>query len=371
MPDNPRIPGHPSDMPSSRTPEGNNKSVPPPAYTPPPAAAHVKSGSNQTKNIIIGAIVTVISSTLIYYLTVYQNRSGSGGDFKSVREATVNAWKSYLAYENAYTRNMLSLEKSSIGVTGNDGYIQGMRNESAKFTKDLTDLAATKGYDKDLVKAFNRRLENEKTALQKAEEYFNNVLKIQQGKGTDRQKLEAYLAEEMRWNIYAKGAYERSVNDIEEIARILNQRYAESFNLNDFLMVQLQPQRFHTADSLLYILEQTVLDSSGRSDQKTDPEGYEFLTNLNPLYIQGAWKAQNGALFNFQAGGQAVITMPSGDKAIGSWKIETGKLRMDAVIQKNKRSVTWRFNLSRVYKDSLTITNEVAPYDSYKLKKDE
>ena len=82
MSNNPRMPGHPSDMNSSRssgsssnTSSSNNNINTPSPY--PPAPAH--SSNNQTRNIILGAIATVFTSTLIYYLTVYQNRNKPDG----------------------------------------------------------------------------------------------------------------------------------------------------------------------------------------------------------------------------------------------------------------------------------------------------
>ncbi|HMU47195.1 MAG TPA: hypothetical protein PKC72_12565, partial [Chitinophagaceae bacterium] len=138
MSDNPRIPGHPSDMPSSRS-SGNisnnpQQSVP---YSPPPTVQPVgNQGKHQTRNIILGAIVTVLTSTLIYYLTVFQNKpkQGSAG-FYEIKEATTNAWNRYVTVDNIYYKNIIELSTDKELLKNLDNYKAETFAETDNFIK--------------------------------------------------------------------------------------------------------------------------------------------------------------------------------------------------------------------------------------------
>ena len=102
MLDNPRMPGHPSGIPSSRSSEGSGNTVTPGPPVPPPynhPTTPGPSGNNQTRNIIIGAIATFIPSTTLYYLTQYVNnkKTDSISNHIVMNDVNTSAWKRYVS----------------------------------------------------------------------------------------------------------------------------------------------------------------------------------------------------------------------------------------------------------------------------------
>lgn len=366
MSEYPRVPGHPSDMPSSRSSEGASQKTsgaPVNIYTTPPSPP--PSGSNHVRNLIIGAVITAVGSISVYYATVYQNKDKNETD--NTKKATTAAWNSFVAYENTYTKNALSLEKTFIQKPDYAEYLAGFKKESAKFTSDLADVIKRKDLDKDLVKAIERRLDNEKTSMAKMEKFISSLQSIQADTVMKpKLKMEKYIAEQIEWNTYYKGMFERAVNDIQEIATTLSDRYNAKFNMNDLLVVQMMPQRTKTNDSLLTILENTEVDENGMFVRKIDPEGFTFVADIKPSDIIGSWNTDGNAI-SFQKNGNMIWVLAGGGKATGPWKIEKGKIRVDATIEKNGNKVTWYMNVSQLSQDRITLTNALPPYEVYHL----
>ena len=364
MSDNPRMPGHPSDMPSSRSSDSSsntsasqyNTNSPSPY---PPAPAH-SSSNNQTRNIILGAVATIITSTLIYYLTVYQNRNKSEGNNRlEIKEATIEAWKSYKAYENTYTSNLFSFEKTANETNSFEPYFAGLNTESKKFVTDLTDLSKTKDIDKDLVKAFNRRLDNEKSTLEKANEYYERLKQVsKKNTGNFKKFKEDFVAEQIRYTQYYKGAYERAINDIQEIAKILSERHGQPFSMSDFLIIQMMPQRIKTQDSLINVLQHIDIDSNGNIVQQN------FATNLRTKDLEGNWNVDGDVVY-LQKNSSLSWTLSDGKKATGNWKIVDDKLKIEAVITGSNEKVDWTFKVSNLTSSSFTISQNEPPYQQY------
>jgi hypothetical protein len=360
MPDNPRGPGHPSDMPSSRSSAGgSDASSMQNSYAPPPAAPVSSGSNNHTRNIIIGAVVTVFSSTLIYYLTVFQNKNNpdSEAGFRRTREVTTDAWKSFLTYENVYTKNLLVYEHD-IDKTGIDQYLAGLKIESEKFQKDLADLSQTKKMDKDLVKAMNRRLENERITFPEAEKFYTNLKKIANSAQSDSLKGAAMIKELDRWNVYYKGLYQTAVNDIGEIAKTLTERYGQPFSMNDFLVVQIMPQRIKTLDSMINVMK--GIDPDPLGENTGPPE------KIDRKQLVGSWKA-TGENLSLESNGKMSYGLTNGYKATGTWKVENNKLRLDETGGDGKQMSIWIFRVSKVTANSFTMKRDKPPYESYQL----
>jgi hypothetical protein len=356
MSDNPRGPGNPSDMHSSRS-SGSSYTPVPQININTPASPSGSSGNNhQARNVIIGAIATICTSTLIYYITVYQNRNKpDSNSYLEMKEATAEAWKSYKAYENAYVNNLFSFEKTFKENASIDGYAAGLNTESKKFTADLTDLSETENIDKDLVKAFNRRLNNEKSSVEKINEYYANVKKILSSGANLKKIKEDYVAEEIRWSQYTRGSFERAINDIQEIGKILSERYGQSFSMNDFIIVQVQPQRQKTNDSLINVLKNIDIDSNGNIVQTN------FATNLTKKDLEGTWNV-DGDVVSLKKDGLLIWTSGKGKKATGTWKIVDDKLKIEATMSESNEKVAYTYRVSNLTSSSFTISQTESPY---------
>jgi hypothetical protein len=358
MSENPRIPGHPADVPSSRATgritdqpaSSSNTGSPAPPPVPPANKIH-------TRNIIIGAIVTIITSTTVFYLTQYLNKKNEGNDFLTLKEATTRAWKSYVAYENSYTENNLSFEKE-IPENGLDAYLEGLKKESAKFQKSVQEIIKTKNIDKDLINVLNRRLESDKSSILKTEEYRNNLKQIALNKKSPEEFMQGFIKEQIRWNIYTKGNFERSVNDIKEIAKTLSETYGQPFSLDDFLIVQIFPRKMKTSDSVLNVLR--------NGPHFADTSHVIYATHVDPKALIGNWLG-SGHTILLNKNNTMSYQLSTGYKATGTWTIENNKLRLDEVGNDSKQKIVSFFRLADIRSNSFTLTRDESPFDTYNM----
>ncbi len=350
MPDNPRVPGHPSDVPSSRATgritDSSTSSLNTGSTTPIPSPPVSSSSKIHTRNVIIGAIVTIITSTTVFYLTQYLKKP-EGDSFLTTKAATTAAWKSYMAYENIYTKNTLSLTKNARGIS-RDSLLKEIKKESDKFLKDVADLATGKNIDKDLIKAMNRRLDNETSSFPALEQYYKNLDRINKSNGSPKEIKDAWVNEMTRYSEYTKGSFERAVNDIQVIAETLSKRYGEQFSMNDFLVVQIEPQLTKTNDSVITVLRNIEIDSNGNVVQKVNT------VIVKEKDIIGNWDA-DGQLFTFDKNGKMAWVLGNGEKSTGTWKIEDNILRLDATLARTQQKGFWRFYVSNITENSLTL----------------
>ncbi len=350
MSDNPRIPGHPSDVPSSRAAgriadsagSSLNTGAAAPVTSPPVSS----SNKIHTRNIIIGAIVTIITSTTVFYLTQYLKKPEENIIYKT-KEATTSAWKSYMAFENIYTKNTLSLTRNARGFS-RDSLLKEIKKESDKFLKDVADLVTGKNIDKDLIKALNRRLDNETSSFPVLEQYYKNLDRINKTNASPKEMKDALVNEMARYSEYSKGSFERAINDIQVIAETLSKRYGEPFSMNDFLIVQIEPQLTKTTDSVINVLRNIEIDSNGNLVQKINT------VIVKEKDIIGNWDA-DGQLFTFDKNGKMAWVLGNGEKTTGNWTIEDNILRLEAIFTRIKQKGSWRFYVSNITENSLTL----------------
>lgn len=360
MSDNPRIPGHPSDMPSSRGPGntgGNGSSQQP--YNPPPVPPQSQGPTNHTRNILIGALVTVVSSTIIYYLTVYQNRNKTDeNNSYRIKENTIEAWQSYMAYENIYTKNVLVLDSAIVDPF--QLYAE-VKKESDKFTRDMQELIKRKYLDKDLVKALERRLENEKNYIPQFEKFIFRIGGLQKSNIPMQEKIDKQAAEMSGWVTQYRAIYERAANDITEIAKILSDRYRHAFTMSDFELVKRTPGKLRELDSIIHILQNTRVDSSGNIIL-----GISFARNVKAASLVGEWTTRTIDV-SIEEKGEIRWTAPNGGEMVGNWKLENDKLKVKGVIKPADDKVDWTFKLAYIQPNSFTLANDAPPFEIYKM----
>ncbi|HNC38118.1 MAG TPA: hypothetical protein PK492_02075 [Chitinophagaceae bacterium] len=360
MSDNPRIPENNYNSSAGRSSSGpshpsdnlqSGQYNPQPSNNPPPKI-HVK-------NLAVGAIVTIITSTIVFLIT--QNlRKPEGNNFQKKKEATVETWKSFVGYENTYFRNMMSYQNSA-ATDGLDGFLNSIKTESQKFVTDVEDLKRRKNIDEDLIKVFNKRIENEKNSIPPVEKYYQTLTAIANSKKPLKEIKEASTNEMIRFATLTNGMYERNMNDLKEIAKVLADRYGGTFSMDEFLMVQQAPGLMQKNDSLIQFLQNIVLDSSGNII-----ENKNFVTQINPDLIIGKW-ATEGAVVTLSKDNKVSWIETEGATANGSWKIEKDKLVITATSQPSGEIINWRFNLSNVSANAFTLVQDGAPYEIYQM----
>lgn len=325
-------------------------------YNPPPPQQ--SSSSPRARNIIIGSIATIVTSTIIFLITQYLKKP-EGDRFLSTKEATTSAWNSYVGYENIYSDNSLSISKNPNQVSP-DSILNDFKKESEKFQRDVKDLAASKRIDKDLKKMLERRIENEINSMPALEKYYADIDKINKNNSSQKEKRDALVSAMSRYNEYVKGAYERALNDMQGIADVLSKRYDLKFSMTDFRIVELQPRLIRSNDSVVNMLRNISFDSSGQmiSEQPGVP--------VKAKDIIGNWNS-DGAVFSFEKNGKMAWSLPGGQKATGTWTIVDNKLRLDGEINTQKQKGFWLFFVNNITESSLSLISVKDPTLYYDL----
>lgn len=355
MPDNPRMTGHPSDIPSSRSSEGSgntNMSGPPgpPQYNQPPSPSG-SSGNNQTRNIIIGAIATVIASTTVYYLTQYVNnkKTDSAPHHIIVKDANISAWKRYVSIDNLFYKNIIALVSDEQLVKNFDNYKAELQTETDKFIKDAELIIKEKYIDNTFVTMINRRVKREQESTNIRTAFIDNVQKINQSKIDEREKKKKRFAESSSFFNHSVRLYKMAANEIEDLTKTLTETYATRFDPNEVLIYSDYKKSASAADSI----RAEVTDSAAYYDAKT--------VKANGHLLIGNWISENNKV-SLQENGSVSFSLEYGEEATGIWKIEANKLRIDALSSVTKSDITWLFYVRNVTANSFTVKLSTSPF---------
>jgi len=355
MADDPRAPQHPSDMPSSRASGGSSSVGPPPAntpYTPPPQPG--SSGSNQTRNIIIGAIATIIASTTVYYLTQYVNlrKSDSTASPVVVKDATLTAWKTYVTIDKIYYKNIIALAKNKSLIKDLDKYEEEMGKESDRFLKDIDNLAKEKSIDKTFVTMIKRREKREKDAKVKAAEFYaaiKSIAKASISKAEKEKKLKDEVV--IPYTRYLQMVFEMSATELEELSRVLSEKFLTSFDPMQMLI-------FADFKKGLFNFDTAARHHHGDS--------LVAAKNIDPKKLVGKWSDEGNKL-HLRNDGTMSYLLVTGIEGSGVWKLEDDFLRLDAVDNTSKLKTINFWGIFNFKPDTFFIRLTSPPNDIYKL----
>lgn len=354
MPDNPRMPGHPSDMPSSRSSEGSAGSVasgPGNYQTTPPPSQDSSSGNRQTRNIIIGSIATIIASTTVYYLTQYVNnkKSDSTPSHLVVKEATTSAWKRYVTLDNLYYKNIQALLKDKSLLSNLDNYKIELFKEGDNFIKDVETIMKEKDIDKAFISMVNRRIDREKESNDVITKFYDKLKAISRSNLSDVEQQKQLIAAVTNFQSYSQTLLERAATELEDLSKILANKHGEAFTLDEFLFYKDYKKGLHNINDSNAVIAM--------------PSG-TFATNIDPKSLIGTWSDGDNTLA-LRKDNTVSYILDDGDKAIGTWKIENDKLKLDAVSIVTKIRTTWLFNLGNITTNSFTMTLNSTPFDVF------
>lgn len=320
------------------------------------------------RTLLVSAAITVASSLIIYYLTTYLNRpkSDAGNNLLVVKQSTIDAWDSYETYENLYTTNALLFERK-LKDNPNYPYLAEFEKESSKFVKDIETLKQKKDVDIDLLNVFDRRLENERTLLKDVKAYYEKLKKVAASSKPDTEKAIEFVNLMTWYTEYYKTAFEKSVNDIQLIANTLSDRYGSHFDMQKFLLIQIAPARMKSNDSLMTVLHERLKMLSGNGQNPSLQ--LQPVLNLRAEQIAGTWREEEGKLV-LEKNGKMLYFFPPEDSARGTWKIDAGKLRLDAVMIPSGAKKIWIFNVNNLMPESCILTVDTDEEDRYFLKRE-
>jgi hypothetical protein len=209
------------------------------------ASAPVSGGGSQpstiVRNIIVGALTTVLGSTTVYFITHGKDKDKSEPSATEKilvgKEITTKAWKSYVAIDNIYYKNVMGLSKEMMETKDIINYKKEVIKEAESFRKDVENMLKDPNLDNSFSSLLNRRLDREKESIEKLSSYIDRLERIRNMNIPDKEKMQKYLAEDNSHRQYSMSALQRAATEVEDLAKNLSEKYAQPFNVDDFIAV--------------------------------------------------------------------------------------------------------------------------------------
>jgi hypothetical protein len=377
---------------------------PPPSSSGPAPASTIGHAKNMVRNVAVSVTSTVLGATLIYFLG-FQHRSGGDGpktaDMLVTKEATSKAWKSYVAVENIYYKNSQSVFKDLQQTKQLDDFEENIIRESDKFQTDLPQVLKDENIDGAFISLINRRLENEKSTEVKMKKYLSNLQGIVKGNYSQTEKQEKLAAEDAAWASYSKGTVERAVTDLEDLAKILSDRYQIPFAMTDLLVYNEIKKAENTKpeDNNKVVTKEdnngTPTDVPAEVNKVEEPKngGVNTVDRTNEVKIpnDNVYKAEdrqkndggtkerilgewytNDAEIGIFRNGSMYWNLQNGETTSGSWKFSNNQLIMYPKANYSiPQGTIWTFNVSNITKGTMTLTLAVRPFNVYYLVRNE
>lgn len=326
-------------------------------------------GKNILKNMLITVTTTVVGATAVYLLGF--NNKKSGPSRLEQEEITIDAWKTYVTLENIYTKNSVSIMRDLVSFGSFKTVYDESIKESDKFVTSVQRLSETEGIDKELKSMFERRIENENKSKPVVSKYFSDMDQlIDKGVDngwTEQQTQDSINVRTARFTQETNGVMNRSITDIEGMAKILSERYDHDFDINDFLSIQIHRQG---KDPFSILEDEKKAAEPGKISQVSSAAGGTLKDSgmlPDKVYLAGEWDA-NGAIITFHENGDMSWFVPADKSEVkGSWVLTGTKLSMDVTNQKTKKKAKWEFNLANVQKDVFNMVLVKEPFNMYRL----
>src|SRR5687767_6531987 len=138
------------------------------AESPPPSTSAGSPAGHTTlmfRNIIVGVTTTILGSTAVYFLGFHnKGKGGTKASYLEMKESTTRAWRTYVAIDNIYYKNLMSINKDKELILDLDRYKAEMFKEGARFKRDAQNIMKDEDVDKAFVSMMERRFEREKEA---------------------------------------------------------------------------------------------------------------------------------------------------------------------------------------------------------------
>jgi hypothetical protein len=378
----------------------------PPPYSPTPQPAPASHATNMARNIAVSVISTVLGATLIYYLG-FRGDGGGGDKTLITKEATSKAWKSFVAVENIYYKNSLSILDDLKETKKLADFSENIIKESQKFQRDLPEVMKDPNIDGAFVSMIQRRLENEKNIEVKTKKYLDNLQSIlDEGLPLEKQRQKLDDADDA-WSAYTKGARQRAITDVEDLAKALSDRYQVPFAMTDFMEyneIKKETTNTNKTDNTNKTNtdnpDNTKTDNNNNNPGNPDNTANQVPANpnkgnnnatdntknnagnintnkttdqninnapVNEKLLAGQWDTKDAGI-DLYKNGSMYWTMDNGESTSGTWKFSNNQLYMyPKGNNKIANGTIWIFNLSNVTPNSFTMTLSYKPFNTYYL----
>lgn len=346
------------------------ESHPPP---PPPSSPSQPSGlsshsATMIRNIITGVITTVIGAGALYLLKF--NKSGDSPEVNTLlmKEATTNAWKSYVSAENVFYNNMQTYQ-ANYSINGFDHYKEATLSEFEHFKSDLKRIQNTKNLDPSFQSMLEQRLKINDESEDKYRQYLDNYNSISKSINDLTERNTKLNAETQRFIDARKERDQVFQNSIEGLCKALTDKYSGKFDKTELVMYQPSTQTnqnnqaTNTNNTGTGTTTTTTTNNNSGTDASTTNYNNNNLRNIDWTMLVGKWIQGNNYLYQYQDG-KMYYYFSNGDSTYGSWEIYNNQL-YHYYSQYYGAGNRWVYNISNLTNNSLAITLVDSPYTRY------
>lgn len=324
-----------------------------PPLLPPQKTSLSAHSATMIRNIITGVITTVVGAGALYLLKFNKSSDNSDASFPVIKEATTNAWKSYVSAENVFFNNMQTYQ-ANYSINGFDHYKQATLGEFEHFKSDLKRIQSTKNLDPSFQSMLEQRIKINDESEDKYRQYLDNYDSISKSITDPTERNNKLNAETQRFIDERKERDQLFENGIGELCKTLTDKYSGSFIKTNLVMYQQTNE---------------ATNSTGSNNSGTDAGSTNNTNNGNSSssfdwrMLIGKWIEGNNYLYQYQDG-KMYYYFSNGDSTYGSWELYNNQL-YHYYNQYYGAGHRWVYNISNLTTDALSITLVDSPYNRY------
>lgn len=351
--------------------------------------------STVLNKILIPVITTVLGATAIYFLG-FNNKKGSGrSEMEAMlltKEQTVKAWKSYVASQNIAHKNVASISEEysqRISTAINQGDKEWlaavedledeMFREAEKTQKDIENILKDEDQiDKNFVSMLYRALDNHKDQMKKAKVLFQRLKDVITSDASATVKQQRWMEEAQKFTTMGDKIDERSATEAEAISKILSERYAQAFDLNELLVYVEYKNKTSGVTSGKdgeVLVPPADPGASGEGAEENDPPpteeekpepANEKGPSLTVKYLTGHWQMKGGTL-ELDESGSMYWAFDGKGYTSGTWTIRGIMVHMNAINPDTKKKSLIICSISNRKPNSFTLSTMSNPVEVYEF----
>ena len=313
--------------------------------------------ATMARNIITGVITTVVGAGVLYLLKFNKSSDNSEANYLVVKEATTNAWKSYISAENVFYNNMQTYQ-ANYSINGFDHYKEATLGEFEHFKSDLKRIQSTKNLDPSFQSMLEQRVKINDESEDKYRQYLDHYDSVSKNVSDPTERNNKLNAETQRFIDERKERDQLFENSIDELCKTLTDKYSGSFAKTSLVMYQPTNQ---TNQNTQATNTNNTNTNSGTDASKTNNNNNTATIDLRMLV--GKWIEGSNYLYQYQDG-KMYYYFSNGDSTYGSWQLYNNQL-YHYYNQYYGAGHRWVYNISNLTDNAVSITLVDSPYTRF------
>ena len=305
--------------------------------------------SQTLRNVIVGVTTTVLASAIVYFLGFHKTGSSSAEAMFVTKEATIQAWKSYVSAENVFFKNW-NLYRASFTPSRFDHFKETTLDELNRFNYDIKKIISTKDLDPTLLSLLERGLRAKENWGDKYKKYLDNYETISRLTADEAERNKKLNDELIRFQSEVKEIDQRFASEIVDLCNTLTAKNNYTFSWTELQMYQ------PTA-------------TNNTSQTNTNARGSAA---IDPQMLAGSWKVSDpvsgasvATLYQYENGTMHYY-FNTGDSTYGHWQLNNNQLTL-RYEQYWGAGQSFIYNVSGQTNNSFTLTFTASPFNSFNL----